>query len=232
MPVLYLVPTPIADHTIDKVLPEYVISVIHSLKQFVVEDFKAARRFLSKLKHPLEINQLKLMELNEHSKVSDIQSLLPSLLAENTGVLSEAGLPCLADPGSTLVHLAHENNIKVIPLTGPSSIFMALISSGLNGQSFSFAGYLPVKRNERQARLRVLEKRSAVEKQTQIFIETPYRNMLLLEDILYCCKSDTMLTIAAGITGVDEYILTQSIKMWKAGVPDLKKRPTVFLLQA
>ena len=178
------------------------------------------------------MDQLQFHELNEHSTENDIISLLPCLLADNTGVVSEAGVPCVADPGAAIVRLAHANGIKVVPLVGPSSILMALMASGLNGQSFAFAGYLPVKRNERQERLKFLERRSASEQQTQIFIETPYRNMQLLDDILKCCRPSTMLTVAVDITGTQEYILTQSIQQWKKKLPDLNKIPAVFLLQA
>ena len=232
MAVLYLVPTPISENSMDSVLPVDVVSIIKSLKQFVVEDIRTARRFLKKLNHPIAIEDLQFRILNEHTSFSETASLLPYLLAENTGIMSEAGLPCLADPGAKLVRLAHANGITVVPLSGSSAIIMALIASGLNGQSFSFVGYLPVKRNERQARLSVLEKRSAVEQQTQIFIETPYRNIALMEDIVHCCRSETLITIAAGITGPDEYILTQTVQQWKKRLPDIKNVPAVFLLQA
>ena len=233
MPVLYLTPTLLSDNTDpQKVLPPNVIEVIHSLRQFVVEDIRTARRFLSKAKHPDSIESLHFRELNEHTSDKEIAPLLPYLMAEDTGLLSEAGVPAVADPGAKIVCLAHANGITVVPLTGPSSILLALMASGLNGQSFSFVGYLPVKRNERQERLQVLERRSFSENQTQIFIETPYRNMQLLEDILQCCQPDTLLTIASDITGVNEHIMTKSIKNWKKKLPELNKIPTVFLLQS
>ena len=229
---LYLTPTLLADNTIPQVLPPQVLTIIHDLQQFIVEDIRTARRFLSKAGHPCPIEQLQFRELNEHTPESEIASLLPYLLAADTGLISEAGSPCIADPGASIVRLAHANGIKVIPLVGPSSIFLALMASGLNGQSFSFVGYLPVRSNERQERLRMLERRSANENQTQIFIETPYRNMQMLEDILKCCRPSTMLTIAADITGENEFIFTQSIQKWKEKLPDLNKIPAVFLLQA
>ena len=232
MAVLYLVPAPLSENTIEKVLPQYVISVIQHLKQFIVEDIRSARRYLTKLKHQLSMDDINFLVLNEHTHKNEIPSLLPFLLSGDTGLMSEAGLPCLADPGANLVYFAHLNGIQVIPLTGPSSIFMALIASGLNGQSFAFVGYLPVKQNERRAYLRVLEKRSATERQTQIFIETPYRNESLLDDILKTCSSETSLTIAADITSAAEFIATKSIRQWKKHLPVLKKIPTVFLLQA
>ena len=232
MSVLYLVPTPIFDDTIQKVLPDQVISIISNLKQFIVEDIRTARRFLSKIRHTLPMDQILFRELNEHTKTSEVSLLLPYLMGDNTGLMSEAGLPCLADPGAEIVRLAHANSITVVPLSGPSSIFLALIASGLNGQSFSFIGYLPVKRNERISYLRELENRSKMYQQTQIFIETPYRNMSLLEDIMNCCRSETRLTIAANVTGSDEFILTKTVKQWKVSLPDLRKIPTVFLLNS
>ena len=232
MSVLYLVPTPLSDNTISKVLPQYVITVIHSLRQFIVEDIRTARRFLSKSGHPDPIENLQFRELNEHTPENEISLLLPYLLSTDTGLLSEAGVPCLADPGAKIVSLAHANGITVFPLVGPSSILLAQIASGLNGQSFSFVGYLPVKQNERRDRLKVLERQSENEHQTQIFIETPYRNMQLLNDIIQCCRPETMLAIAADITGTNQFIMTQSVKNWKKKLPELNKIPTVFLLNS
>ena len=232
MPTLYLSPTLLSENTIPQVLPPHVVAVIHSLHQFIVEDIRTARRFLSKIAHPIPIDQLKMRELNEHTTFEEVTSLLPYLKTADTGVISEAGVPGVADPGAAVVRLAHKNSIRVVPLVGPSSILMALMASGLNGQSFAFVGYIPVKQNERQERLRVLERRSESERQTQIFIETPYRNMQLLGDILKYCRPTTMLTIAADITGNREFILTQNIKNWKEKIPELNKIPAVFLLDA
>jgi len=233
MTVLYLAPALLVEDTVHNVLPDNVIEIIKSLDQFVVEDLRTARRFLSKIGHPKRIEDLQFRELNEHTSKSDIDLLKSFIKNSDTGVLSEAGAPGIADPGAEIVKLAHENNIRVVPLVGPSSILLALMASGLNGQSFAFAGYLPVKRQERQERIRALERRSATENQTQIFIETPYRNMQLLEDILTCCRLSTNLTIAADITGKNEFIRTQSIKKWKSNkLPELHKIPAVFLLQA
>ena len=229
---LYLIPNRLAENSFSNVLPPNVIAVIHGLCQFIVEDLRSARRYLSQIKHPKSIDMLVFRELNEHTSQYEIDNMLQFMLASDTGVLSEAGVPGVADPGAAVVRLAHQNKIKVVPLTGPSSVLLALMASGLNGQSFAFAGYLPVKKNERQDRLRLLERRSQKELQTQIFIETPYRNMQLLEDILTCCRSSTMLTIAADITGENEYILTQTVQQWKTKLPELHKIPAVFLLQA
>ena len=232
MSVLYLSPTLLSENTINKALPPDVIVILHNLRQFIVEDIRIARRFLSKIGHPDPIETLKFQILNEHTQKDEIFSLIPFLLEENTGLLSDAGVPAVADPGAAVVRLAHQNNIKVVPLVGPSSILMALMASGLNGQSFAFVGYLPLKQKERQERLNFLELRSKKENQTQIFIETPYRNMQLLNDIVMCCKPFTMLTIAADITSSNEFILTQTIQKWKRKLPNLNKVPTVFLLQA
>ena len=231
MPVLYLIPNLLSADTFAEVLPPRVVEIMHGIRQFIVEDVRTARRFLSKSGHPGPINELLFYELNEHTPETEIPSLLPHLKTCDTGVISEAGVPGVADPGAAVVRLAHANGIKVAPLVGPSSILMALMASGLNGQSFAFNGYLPVKQNERMERIRALERRSPAERQTQIFIETPYRNMQLLDDILKCCRQETMLTIAADITGANEFIVTRSIKQWRNNLPALNKIPAVFLLQ-
>ncbi|MDR2847866.1 MAG: SAM-dependent methyltransferase [Bacteroidales bacterium] len=227
---IYLIPNLLSDNTVAEVLPERVGIIVGNIRHFFVEDVRSSRRFLSKLHHPVAIDELHFYELNEHTSLSEIPTFLPVLKAENTGIISEAGVPVVADPGSLLVRLAHENGIKVVPLVGPSSILMALMASGMNGQSFAFNGYLPVKQPERIARIRTLERRSETEGQTQIFIETPYRNMKLLDDLLTSCKPDTLLCIAANITASDEYIVTRSIKQWKNRLPELHKIPAVFLL--
>ena len=232
MPVLYLIPSFLSDNTLKKVIPDDVIKIITNLKQFVVEDIRSARRFISRVSPSLEINKLVFKELNEHSKEDDFVSLSSYLLKNDTGLLSEVGMPCIADPGAELVKIAHANGIKVVPLVGPSSILMALMASGFNGQSFSFVGYLPIKEKERKEALKVLEQRSLKEKQTQIFIETPYRNISLLNDILKYCRPETMLSIAADITGKRELIISKSISEWKNNLPNIHKIPTVFLLQA
>jgi len=233
MTVLYLIPTLLVEDTIHNVLPNNVIEIIRGLDNFIVEDIRTARRFISKIDHPKRIETLQFRELNIDTSANDIGLLKSFIQASDTGVLSEAGAPGVADPGAAIVRLAHENNIKVIPLVGPSSILLALMASGLNGQSFAFAGYLPVKKQERQERLRALERRSEKEKQTQIFIETPYRNMQLIEDILTNCRLSTVLTIAADITGKSEFIRSQSVRNWKKKkLPELHKIPAVFLLQA
>ena len=232
MTVLYLVPTLLADCSFKNVLPPNVVDTIHGLNRFIVEDIRSARRFLSKIGHPQKIDNLQFCELNEHTSKSDTANLVSFIQLGDTGLMSEAGFPSVADPGAEIVKLLHERNIKVVPLVGPSSILMALAASGLNGQSFAFAGYLPVKTNERRERLRILEKRSFEEKQTQIFIEAPYRNMQMINDILTCCRLSTLLTIAANITGDGEFIRTKTIQQWKNNLQEINKIPAVFLLQA
>lgn len=231
MPVLYLIPNLLSANTVPDVIPANIITRVHRIEHFFVEDLKVARRYLSVLKHPTPIDQLTFYEVNEHTGEKEMASLLPCLLKNDTGMISDAGVPGVADPGAMLARMAHENNVRVVPLTGPSSVLMALMASGLNGQSFAFNGYLPVKQNERKRRLSELEKRSIAEKQTQIFIETPYRNMKMLEDILHTCRDTTSLCIAADITGPGEFIKTKTVAGWKKAIPDLHKIPAVFLLQ-
>jgi 16S rRNA (cytidine1402-2'-O)-methyltransferase len=228
---LYLIPNVLSDNTYDEVLPSQVQNVTVRIRHFFVEDIKAARRFLVRMRHPVPMHELFLHELNEHTACDEILAFLPILNSGDTGILSEAGLPAIADPGAALVKLAHDNGIRVAPLAGPSSVPMALMASGMNGQSFAFNGYLPVKQGERIRRIQQLEQRSEKEGQTQIFIETPYRNMQLLEDLLSTCKPDSLLCIASELTSANERIATRSIRQWKRHLPDLNKKPAVFLLQ-
>jgi len=232
MSVIYLIPTPISENSLQKVIPEYVISIIKNLDQFVVENIRHARRYLAKIEHPVSIDKIKFIELNKHTTDQEFENILPFIRSADTGILSEAGVPCVADPGSKIVRLAHANSISVIPLVGPSSILLALMASGLNGQSFSFIGYLPVARKERLERIKKLERTSGKKNETQIFIETPYRNMQLLIDVINCCNDETFITIASDITGSNQLILTKRVKQWKKMLPELNKIPTIFLLQA
>jgi 16S rRNA (cytidine1402-2'-O)-methyltransferase len=197
-----------------------------------VEELRTARRYLSKSGIGVPIDNLHFFELNEHTpSEQDISVYLQAAIeGNNVGLLSEAGVPAVADPGARLVRLAHQKNIPVIPLTGPSSLLLALMASGLNGQQFAFAGYLPVKPPERKQRLLQLEKRSTAEQQTQLFIEAPYRNEALLADILNVCRPNTLLCIAANLTEPDAYIKTQTIALWKTTTVELNKKPCVFLL--
>lgn len=230
---LYLIPATLGDERIDKVIPSYNLQIISSLTHFIVEDVKSARRFLIKcgIRHKLE--DLHFYELNEHTDITIIPDILTESGSNDLGAISEAGLPAVADPGAQLVKEAFRNNIQVVPLAGPSSIFMALMASGLNGQCFAFNGYLPVNSNKRDQAIRLLEKKSRQENQSQIFIETPYRNNKLITALIDQCKTETLLCIASNITLPNEWIKTKSIREWKLSPPpDLKKQPTVYIIQA
>ena len=229
---LYLIPAPLADGALEDSLPWGTLAAIPRLRYFVVEEYRTARRYLSKAGLKGEIDSLQLFVLNEHTKPYEINALLQPLLeGHDMGLLSEAGLPAVADPGANLVALAHQRGIKVVPLTGPSSLMLALMASGLNGQSFAFVGYLPIDSGERKARIRSLEKRAIQENQTQIFIETPYRNVALFGDLLEVCAPQTMLCVAANLTATDAVIATKSVAAWRTvSLPSIHKVPTVFLL--
>lgn len=228
---LYLIPTTLGDSSINAVIPAQVKELVNSIDYYVVEDLRSARRYLRKLEIKKSIDELHFMELNEHTKAEDIPALLnPAKEGKNIGIISDAGCPAIADPGAQLVALAHEQKIKVIPFVGPSSIMLALMASGMNGQNFVFHGYLPVERAERVKKIKAIEENAKRLKQTQIFIETPYRNNHLIEDILKNCNSTTLFCIAADITLSSESISTKSIAKWKQALPDLHKRPAVFLI--
>lgn len=228
---LYLIPVTLGDSPLSNVIPELSLNIINKLEHFVVEDLRSARRYMRKAGFKIPFDDINFYLLNEHSKKEDLDEMLDVLQNGNSmGILSEAGVPAVADPGALLVAVAHKNGIRVIPMVGPSSILLALMASGMNGQSFCFHGYLPVKNPQKQNRIRQIE-RSAVEKgETQIFIETPYRNNNLLEDILKSCREDTLLCVAADISLHTEFIKTKTVREWKRNIPDLHKRPAVFLL--
>jgi 16S rRNA (cytidine1402-2'-O)-methyltransferase len=213
------------------VIPEKVIGLTRQLRYFIVEDIRSARRFLRLIDKEFPINDSVFFELNEHTGESDITNYLePIFNGSDIGVLSEAGLPGIADPGAGIIAMAHQKGITVTPLSGPSSILLALISSGLNGQNFSFNGYLPVKPAERSVKLRELEKKAG-EGYTQIFMETPYRNQKMLESIITTCHSNTLLCIAADITLPTESIRTMKISEWKRDLPLLNDKLVVFVMQ-
>jgi len=213
------------------VLPASVLEVIPTLSCFVVEELRTARRFLSAAGLRGKIDTLEFHELNEHTDPRQVEAFA-SLFADgrNVGLLSEAGLPAVADPGALLVALCHRHNIEVVPLVGPSSLMMALMASGLNGQSFAFVGYIPAKTEERRTALRSLEKKSASAHQTQILIETPYRNDSLMADMLSCLSGHTRVCVAANLTCPDQFIRTCTVAQWKAHPVTIGKRPCVFLI--
>jgi len=232
MGVLYLIPAPLAEGALHDTLPQGTLEVISRLRHFVVEELRTARRYLSKAGHKGNIDELCFYVLNEHTDPTGLSGLLQPLLeGHDMGLLSEAGLPAVADPGANLVALAHEKGIEVAPLTGPSSLMLALMASGLNGQSFAFVGYLPVQPQERRSRIRQLERRAVEEGQTQIFIETPYRNVALFGDLIEVCAPQTMLSIASNLTSFDAYIASKTVAQWRArDIPGIQKVPAVFTL--
>ena len=232
--VLYMIPCPISDSTeVYDVTPAANGRVIDSLDYFIVENVRSARRFLSKAKIARRIDDLEFVELNEHTVagVAIEQMIKPILEGRSAGVISEAGVPGVADPGALVVEACHRKGIRVVPLVGPSSILLAMMASGLNGQSFAFNGYLPVKPPERAKALKALERRAQQEQQSQIFIEAPYRNVKLMEQMLQVCGAECKLTVACDITSPEELIVTRTIAQWrKCGVPDIAKRPTIFII--
>ena len=217
----------------EKVLTAGELDIIGGLDCFVVEEFRTARRFLSAAGHKGHVEELELHELNEHTDPAEVESFAALFDdGRNVGLLSEAGLPAVADPGALLVDLCHRKGIKVVPLVGPSSLMLALMASGLNGQSFAFRGYLPAKTPERKRALQELERTSAKLHQSQIFIETPYRNDAMLADIIECCSPDTRVCVATDITAEDEEIVTKTVSQWKKEKKEIGKKPTVFILYA
>ena len=228
---LYLIPVTLGDTAIEKVLPAHNKEIILGIKHFIVEDIRSARRFLKKVERSINIDELTFYPLNKHTSPEDISGYLKPLQAgESMGVISEAGCPAVADPGADVVAIAQRKNLKVVPLVGPSSIILSVMGSGFNGQSFAFHGYLPIELSERIKRIKVLEQRIYTENQTQIFIETPYRNNKMMEDIVKNCRPQTKLCIAANITCEGEYIKTKTIKEWQGKLPDLSKIPCIFLI--
>ena len=228
---LYLLPVTLGDTAIEKVLPSYNREIIVNIKHFIVEDVRSARRFLKKVDADICIDELTFYPLNKHTSPEAISGYLAPLAeGHSMGVISEAGCPAVADPGADVVAIAQKRNFKVVPLVGPSSIILSVMGSGFNGQSFAFLGYLPVQQGERIKALKKMENRIYSEHQTQIFIETPYRNMKMLEDIIATCQPDTKLCIAADITLDTEFIKTKTVSAWKNQFPDLNKRPTIFLI--
>lgn len=228
---LYLIPTPISEENIAWAMPMAVQQCIAELAYFIVEHPKTARQFLKQINSKHALQTLNMQILDEHTPSDDLITLLDPLLAgHDVGLLSEAGCPAVADPGAELVRLAHKNNIRIIPLVGPSSILLALMASGLNGQQFAFNGYLPIESNARIGKIIELEKLSISRNQTQIFIEAPYRNQKLLEQLVKTCSDSTNLCIASHLTFSNEMVATRTVKEWKRCLPDINKIPTIFLL--
>lgn len=229
---LYLIPTILADDTAAQVLPPQVAARVAALSVFLVENARTARRFIKSVAPQHVIEELQISVIDKDSTEAQIQAALqPARAGQDAGVISEAGCPGIADPGAELARAAHQLGIRVVPLVGPSSLLLALMASGMNGQSFTFHGYLPIERARRTAAIKQLERLAQAQHQTQLFIETPYRNMQLLEDLLIQLSGSTRLCIAVSLTAENEYVRTDTIANWrKAGLPQIHKQPAVFLI--
>ena len=226
---LFLIPTVLADDTSGTVLSPQITDTVLNLDTFFVENVRTARRFISSLKLGKVIDELTFFELTKDTPLTETRQQLLNL-TKNAGIISEAGCPGVADPGAVAVKLAHEIGIKVVPLVGPSSILLALMASGMSGQSFTFHGYLPIDKVQRKKAIQQLERDAQMRNQTQIFMETPFRNNQLMEAVLETCQSDTSLCVASSITGSDEFIKTLPVRQWRKEKPDLHKKPTIFLI--
>jgi 16S rRNA (cytidine1402-2'-O)-methyltransferase len=228
---LYLVPVPLADNAAHRSYTLFLKETIDQLSEYIVENEKTARKFLKEAGISIPQSQLTIHDYGKHQRGGSLGEFFVGLESgRSVGLMSEAGCPGVADPGADIVAEAHKRGIKVIPLVGPSSILLALMASGFNGQSFTFHGYLPIDKAERSRRIKELESMAIRLKQTQLFIETPFRNNSILEEVLRSCSPKTRLCIACNLTADDEFIKTQSIFDWKTQIPDLHKKPTIFLL--
>ena len=228
---LYLIPVTLGDTEIDRVLPNHNRNIIAGISHYVVENIRSARRFLRRSNPDIVIDDLTFYTLDEHTRPEEIASFLAPLReGKPMGVISEAGCPAIADPGADLVAIAQRENLPVVPLVGPSSILMSLMASGFNGQSFAFNGYLPVEPAERTRKIKQLEQRAYSEDQTQIFIETPYRNHKMIEELVRTCRPTTRLCVACDISCEGEEIHTRTIAQWKKAKYDIQKRPAIFLI--
>lgn len=230
--ILYLIPSTLGESDMDQVLPGKVIDIIQSLNHFVVENERSARRFLIKTGYQRSISSVAFYLLNEHTEKKDIPLIFDTSSGADLGLLAEAGVPAVADPGTELVMEAHSRNITIVPLVGPSSVLLAVMASGLNGQNFSFNGYLPIRHKERIKRIKHLERKSKMENQPQVCIEAPYRNNQLISTFLHNCHQDTMLCIAANLTMKTEWIRTRTIMDWRQDPPDLNRQPAVFIIHS
>lgn len=230
-PTLYLIPTTLGECSLDDVLPQKIKEVIEHCNHFIVENEKTARRFIKKICPEKSQSELILFPLNKHTPKEDLMSFLqPCKEGFSVGILSEAGCPAVADPGSEMVSLAHRNSVRVMPLVGPSSVLLSVMASGLGGQNFAFNGYLPIDKSERKSTLKRLEKRAKDENQSQIFIETPYRNEKLFQEMLQVLQKDTQICVACDVTLPTEFIRTFSVFQWQKQKTDLHKRPTIFII--
>lgn len=228
---LYLIPVTLGETTAERVLPEYNKDIIRGIRHYIVENIRSARRFLKLVDQSISIDKLTFYELNKHTNLDEIGNYLyPLTQGQSVGVISEAGCPAIADPGSDVVAIAQKKNYTVVPLIGPSSILLSLMGSGFNGQSFAFHGYLPIDSKDRKQKIEQMETRIFKEHQTQLFIETPYRNDKLVDDLLKFCNQNVKLCIAMNLTCEDEYIKTMPIQNWKKNLPDMNKKPCIFLL--
>lgn len=231
---LYLIPTQLCDVTLDRVLPAHNVEVVRGIRHFVVESLRSARRFIKKCDRDIDIDSLSFHELNEHTDLKDaaaLEAMLePAVRGEAVGVISDAGCPAVADPGADLVAIAQRRGVKVFPLVGPSSILLSLMASGFNGQNFAFVGYLPVDGHARQVSLKEMVSRIERERQTQIFIETPYRNNQLIDDLTKQLPRSMRLCVASNITGEDQSIVTRTLGEWKDIRYNYHKVPAIFLL--
>ena len=228
---LYLLPVTLGDTPLGNVLPQHNSEIIAGIRHFIVEDVRSARRFLRKVDPTFDIDGSQFFELNKHTSPQDVAGFLRPLQdGKPMGVISEAGCPAVADPGADVVAIAQRKGLKVVPLVGPSSIILSVMASGFNGQSFAFHGYLPIDAGERAKTLKHLESRAYAEHQTQLFIETPYRNLKMFDDILRSCRPQTRLCIAANLTCEDEYAVTRTIAEWKGQRPPIDKIPCMFLI--
>ena len=231
-PALYLIPVTLGETEVSRVLPSYNAEVILQIKHFIVEEVRSARRFLKKVDRNIQIDDLAFYPMGKHASPELFASYLrPLEQGESVGVISEAGCPAVADPGADVVAIAQRKGLRVVPLVGPSSILLAVMASGFNGQSFAFNGYLPIEPGERTKRLKLLEQRVYAERQTQLFIETPYRNAKLFAEILRTCRPQTRLCVAAGLTCAEEFIRTRTVQEWKKHpLPDLSKIPAIWVI--
>lgn len=231
VPAVYLIPVMLGDTGADRVLPPFNLEVIKGLRYFIVENLRSARRFLKRCDRSIDIDSLVFAELNEHTPVEAVAALLaPAEAGHDVGVISEAGCPAVADPGADVVAIAQQRGYRVVPLVGPSSILMSLMGSGFNGQSFAFNGYLPIDAGARTAKLKEMERRIRHEHQTQIFIETPYRNNRLIGELSHTLPGSLKLCVASDITGERESIITRPLSYWKSASYNYDKIPTIFLL--